>query len=135
MLVIPDSGAIALLADLLGNVTPVYHLFIQPVEIGPATVLADFTEAAWPAYRPLAVASWSPGLTVGGRAASNADPALWLRGAGGVASQVYGYFVTDTTAGPLLWAELRPQGPVPMTAPADTVVVLPQLTLRADSFT
>ncbi|MHB8735439.1 MAG: hypothetical protein ACYC6M_09080 [Terriglobales bacterium] len=134
MIVIPDSSAIALLSDLLDQVTTVFHLLIQPVALGQGTTLADLVEANWPAYKPATVTTWSPALTVAGRAVSAADPVLFTRGVGGVASQVYGYWVTDTVGGPLLWAELRSQGPLPMTAPDDQLVILPQLTLRADSF-
>lgn len=133
MIVIPDAGGIVLLGDLLGDVTTVYHLYIQPVALSQATTLAQLIEAKWPAYRPITVSTWSPALTVGGRAVSTADPALWTRGVGGVASQVYGYYVTDTVGGPLLWAEARAQGPLTMTAPDDQLVILPQITLRADS--
>lgn len=134
MIVIPDASAIALVADLLSQITPVYHLAVQPIPPGQAVTLAQLVEAAWPAYRPITVTSWTPALTESGRAVTQADPALWVRGAGGIASLVYGYWVTDTVGGPLLWVETRPQGPVTMTAPTDSVVILPQLTLRADSF-
>jgi hypothetical protein len=134
VIVIPDASAIALVSDLLGSVMTVYHLAVAPIPPGQSVTLAQLVEAAWPAYRPITVSSWSPALTVGTRAVSSADPALWVRGVGGVASLVYGYWVTDTLAGPLLWVETRPQGPIVMTAPSDQVVILPQLTLRADSF-
>jgi hypothetical protein len=134
VIVIPDASAIALIADLLDQVTTVFHLAVQPIPAGQSVSLADLVEASWPAYAPITVSTWSPALTVGTRAVTYADLALWTRGAGGVASQVYGYWVTDTVGGPLLWVETRPQGPIVMTSPTDQVVILPQLTLRADSF-
>ncbi|MGH3526751.1 MAG: hypothetical protein ACRDQ6_05500 [Pseudonocardiaceae bacterium] len=133
MIVIPDASAVALIADLIAQITTVYHLIVQPVTLSQFTTLAQLIEAKWPAYSPSTVTSWSPALTVSGRAVSTADPVLWTRGVGGVASEVFGYFVTDTAGGPLLWAELRPQGPIVMTAPDDQLVLLPQLTLRADT--
>lgn len=133
MIVIPDAAAIALVADLLDDVTTVYHLFVNNVQITSSTTLADLTEANWPSYKPATVTTWAPALTVGGRAVAQADPTVWVRGVGGAAALVYGYYVTDTAGGPLLWAETRPQGPLNMMAPTDQVLILPQLTLRADS--
>jgi len=132
VIVIPDASAISLLGDLLGNVTTVYHLYVNPVELGQSTTLAAFTEPNWPAYKPVTVTTWAPALTVSGRAVAQADPVVWVRGVGGTALQVFGYYVTDTLNGPMLWAEARPQGPLPMQAPTDQVLLLPQLTLRAD---
>lgn len=133
MIVIPDIAAISLIADLFDDATTVFHLYVNNVTITQSTTLANFVEASWPAYKPATVTTWAPALTVNGRAVSQADPTLWVRGVGGTASLVYGYFVTDTLGGPLLWAEARPQGPLAMTAPTDQVLILPQLTLRADS--
>ncbi len=133
MIVIPDAAAIALVADLLDDVTTVFHLFTNAVTLTQATTLANLVEANWPAYKPATVTTWAPALTVSGRAVAQADPTVWVRGVGGSAQLVYGYYVTDTTGGPLLWAELRPQGPITMQSPTDQVLLLPQLTLRADS--
>lgn len=133
MIVIPDNAAVALIADLLGDVTTVYHLFTNDVTITQATALGDFIEANWPDYKPATVTSWTPALTVNGRAVAQADPTAWTRGVGGTAKMVYGYYVTDTVGGPLIWAEVRPQGPLRMQFPSDQVMILPQLTLRADS--
>jgi hypothetical protein len=133
VIVIPDASAISLVGDLLGNVTTVFHLYVNTVVLGQSTTLAAFTEANWPAYQPATVTTWAPALTVSGRAVAQADPVVWVRGVGGTAQLCYGYFVTDTLNGPLLWAEARPQGPLPMQAPTDQVLLLPQLTLRADS--
>ena len=95
--------------------------------------LGDFIEANWPDYKPATVTSWTPALTVNGRAVAQADPTAWTRGVGGTAKMVYGYYVTDTVGGPLIWAEVRPQGPLRMQFPSDQVMILPQLTLWADS--
>ena len=133
MIVIPDSGGIQLLYDLLEQAVTVYHLFTNNVNLTQSTALTDFVEASWPAYKPATVTSWAPALTVAGRAVAQADPTSWTRGVGGTAKMVYGYYVTDTVGGPLIWAEVRPQGPLRMQFPSDQVMILPQLTLRADS--
>lgn len=130
MIVVPNVGAAALLDDMLAEVDTYYHLYTNDETLTSATVLADLTEATWPDYRAMRVTTWSPAIAVEGTAASQADPVLWVRGVGGLAVDVYGYYVTDGQTGPLLWIEARPAGPTPMRAATDTVLVTPQLTLR-----
>lgn len=132
MIRIPYVGSLYLLDALLENLTPYFHLYTADVDNDPGVDLADFEEADWPLYVPLRVTSWTPAVIVSGRAVSTADAALWQRGAGGPPRQVYGYYVTDTAGGPLLWWEARAQGPLPMSEPFHTVQVFPRLTLRED---
>ena len=130
---VPDVGATACLDALLDEgVTTWYHLYVNDVSLGRATTLGDLTEADWPDYAPQRVTTWTPATVPIDRAVSAADPLLWTRGDGGDPRQVYGYYVTDGQTGPLLWAETRPQGPLPMVAPTDAVLVTPRVTLRQD---
>jgi len=132
MIHIPYNASLYLLDALLENLTPYFHLYTNDVGDDPGVVLGDFTEADWPLYVPIRVTSWTPSVLVAPRAVSTADIALWQRGAGGPPRNVYGYYVTDTSGGPLLWWEARAQGPLPMSEPFHTVQVLPRITLRED---
>lgn len=129
---VPEIAETYDLDALLEDLDTWFHLYVTRLSLGRGTLLADFTEASWPAYQPLRVTTWSPSQILRGRAWSSADPTQWTRGSGGAPAQVYGYYVTDGRTGPLLWCESRQQGPTPMTAPTDMVVVLPRLTLRGD---
>jgi hypothetical protein len=130
VIVVPNVAADVLLDDLIEAIDTYYHLYVNAATLGPDTTLTDLTEAAWPDYRSMRVTTWSPAIALEGTAASQADPVVWVRGVGGLAVDVYGYYVTDGATGPLLWVEARPSGPTPMRAATDTVIVTPQLTLR-----
>lgn len=131
-IVVPSAGARDALDAMLAELHPWTHLYVTDVTLGPDTTKDDLTEASWPDYVPMRATGWAPAVTVGGLAVADADPILWVRGDGGDPAQVYGYFVTDTKDGPLVWAERRPQGPVAMIEPTDQVLLLPRLTLRED---
>jgi len=132
MIAVPDVAERASLDAFLAGVVTYYHLYVNDLTPDAATVLGDFEEAAWPDYEAVKVTSWVPAVTVSGRAVSNGDPIIWVRGSGGAGVDVYGYYVTDTAAGPLLWCERRPAGPLPMHMPTEAVEVLPRITLRED---
>jgi len=132
MIRVPYGASLYDLDAFLDNLTPYYHLFTTAMPEDPLIVLADFTEADWPAYAPQRASGWTPAVLVGERAASMADALLWTRGTGGAPRDVYGYYVTDTAGGPLIWWEAREEGPLPMQDPFHTVRVLPRLTLRED---
>ncbi len=129
MIVVPDAAERTLLDDLLDGVTTYYHLFSNDLTPSATTILGDFVEPMWPAYAPRTVTSWTPALTIAGRAVATADQQLWTRGPIGPPGLVYGYFVTDGSLGPLLWCERRAAGPVSMQMPGNSVLILPRLTL------
>jgi hypothetical protein len=131
MIVLPIPSSIYLLYRLVVEIDTYYHLYITDTTLGIHTTLGDLTEAAWPAYQPVRAHSWSPPLLAAGVVTTWSDPILWTRGTTGPASNVYGYYVTDGRAGPLLWVERAVAAPIRMSLPADTVMVLPQLTFSA----
>lgn len=132
MIHIPYVSSPYLLDQLLGGITPYFHLYISAIADDPGITLADFDEADWPAYAPRRVTTWSPAVVQSGRAVSWADPQQWIRGTGGDTRDVYGYYATDTPGGPLLWWEPVEGSPLPMTAPSDSVLIRPRITLRED---
>jgi len=75
-----------------------YRLFTNNITPGPATVIGDFTEAAWAgyAYTDIALADWTLQSVVGNVASYIAAPVSFLNSSGGTVTP-YGYYVTDTT--------------------------------------
>jgi len=129
MLHLTDSGKIYFLNNLLSQIHIYCHLYVSPVNWAEDPPISDIVEASWPDYRPQAVAYWSPAVIRPPLASSWSDWLLWVRGTGGMAAQVYGYYYTAGPAGLLLGGEARPQGPVPMMAATDRVQVVPSLSL------
>lgn len=129
MIVVPMTGLAYLAEELLGTLSPTYHLYVTPATLTPATILADLTEASWPGYAAVAVTKWSPPEQAAPPAISRGDPVTWTRGNGGQPAEVYGYYVTDGPAGPLLWAEASPTGALPMIQATDTVTIVPEFSL------
>jgi len=132
VVIIPNAAELVLLDRLLDKVTTWYHLYVTATVLGAGTVIGDFTEADWTDYAPKKVTTWSPAVTLSGRAVSNADQTMWIRGSGGPTRFVFGYYVTDGEDGPLLWCEERVAGSIRMQFSTDTVTVVPRITLRED---
>lgn len=105
------------------------HLFVNPAILSIDTVLADLTEATYPGYYQQNISGWSPATVQGSGATSWSDPIVFGCAGGMAPEYVYGYYVTRGSPGRLLWAELRPQGPIRMWLDSDLCVVLPSLTL------
>lgn len=129
---IPNVAEVNLLDRLLDKVETWYHLYVNSIVLGPATVKTDFVEGSWPGYAAKKVTTWTPAITVSGRAESSADQQQWIRTFDGSGQLVYGYYVTDGQTGPLLWCETRAAGPIRMQFSSDTVTVMPRVTLRED---
>lgn len=105
------------------------HLYVNALLPTRNTLLTDFTEASYPGYAPQEIYGWAPAVIQGNNAVSWSDQLVFTRGNGGALQLVYGYFVTRGNPRRLLWAELRPFGPIRMEFGGDVVVVLPQLTV------
>lgn len=129
---IPSASAKSFL-DLILSKIPVYiHLFANDVVITEDTVKGDFIEPTWPGYGPMPATGWAPPVWIDDRAFSAADPLRWIYGQSVAYSYCYGYFATNGPTGAMLWAEERPEGPIRLGIPSDTVEVWPRLTLRQD---
>lgn len=131
-IVIPLIAAPQALDAMLADAHTWAHLYTNDITPDQDTTLADLTEASWPDYAPLRISGWTPSVVSGIYAVSTADQVLWTRGTGGDPAQVFGYWVSDLKTGAMLWVERRPQGPLPMAAASDQVLLLPRVTLRQD---
>lgn len=90
-------------------------------------VTADYTPPAGAWYSPIALTMWGAAF-VNGSNQGEIDEIIrtWTVGAGAVVESVYGYYVTDG-GGLLVWAELNPAGPQPMSVVGQTYSVLARL--------
>jgi len=131
MLVVPYGGSVAVFNQFLSQFSVYYHLYINDLTPTLDSVLSDFVEASYPSYGPQIVQQWTDAVLVGGVAATYGDPLLWTVGSVVVPQTVYGYYVTGGPTGPLLWAELRELGPVPLDTVGARVYLTPALTLQS----
>jgi hypothetical protein len=123
--------------DLLTAVGYTLRLYTNDVTAGltasqiEALTAAAFTEATFTGYT-------AKTLTGGSWTTTQADPSTatyaqqtFTRTSTGTAQTVYGYYVTRTSDGVLMWFE-RFTGPITTTTNGDAIVITPTLTLADD---
>lgn len=130
-LVVPDKGERALLDMMLKDAAPNpsnLRLFsaVAGAAIVEATVEGDFTEANFTGYaaKALARATWGAAATAGGVSSSTYAQQSWLPT---TAQTVLGYYVTENTAGDIMWGELFAAGRALQNG--DTLSVTPYIEL------
>lgn len=111
-IVVPDAGAIQLLAQTLGSLLPVdgtceCRLFTNNYTPVAGTVTANFTEASFAGYAAKTVnrSEWTVPVIDAGRAKSlyGLAPFVWTNT--GSTVTVYGAFIVGLTTGVTLWCE------------------------------
>lgn len=134
MLLFPNVAANNCMEQFVQNLQACYHLYVAPLQIGPDTIVKNFTQASWQGYAPLTVPRWyvlGPPLPYG---QATADPLVWTVPATADQVQVYGYYVTSLQPGPLLWCEAAPgAGPILVEA-GECVTIYPTITWPATVF-
>jgi hypothetical protein len=112
-LIVPDKGERALLDMMLSDASPnAQNLRLYTAVTGglvEGTVEGDFTEATFTGYavRPLVRATWNAAATNTGTTSKGYPQQTWSP----LSSQtVLGYYVTENTAGDILWAEAYASG-------------------------
>jgi len=107
-LLVPDKGERALLDMMLSDASPnAQNLRLYTAVTGGITessIETDFTEATFTGYsiKALARATWNAASTATGTTTKTYPQQTWSP----TSSQtIVGYYVTENTAGDLLWAE------------------------------
>lgn len=131
MLIVPAVGENKLLEFMLGKSTPgnqILRLYLGDTVITDATVTGDFVEMATLGYasKSLTKANWVVGQDNNVGLATYAEQTWTFTG--GTQVSVYGYFITDTTTGALLWAERFTQSKDILNN-GDIIRVTPKITL------
>lgn len=130
-LVVPNVGEVRLLRYIVNNVSPtnlVLHLYVNDVTPSELDSTSTFTEATSSGYSSatLSGSSWSVGTTDG---TSSALYSAGITFTFSVGESVYGYYVTDTPTGNLLWAERFPGAPFALPSGGGEIAVRPQVQL------
>lgn len=135
-LLVPNPSEAKLLEFMLGVSTPgnqILRLYVNNHTPADGDVAADYTEMTTGGYTPktLTKTSWvvtpASGTTANPATAAYAQQVWTFNGTGGVAT-VYGYYITDSTTGLLLWAERFATAKV-VQYNGDQILITPQITL------
>lgn len=135
-IILPNEGETNVL-DAIAAKSLTVRLYTAVVGgvIDEATVLSDFTEADFPGYSADAITATS-GWTVaaGDPSTMTADAAsVFTRAAGaGATDDCLGYYVEDTVAGEVVWAEEFASS-IPITNENDQITLTAALTLADTS--
>jgi hypothetical protein len=116
-LTVPNIGETLLLQFMVGDAAPhanwTLRLFVNNYTPVPATLLANLTEMSTQGYtaQVLTNTSWVISAEDPEAQALYAEQTFTFDGTGGD-TDVYGYYLTDNSAGALLWAERFPTAPI-----------------------
>ena len=132
-LIIPDASEVLMLRFALGDVTPnttcTLRLFVNDYTPVPATTEANFTEMTTQNYTPIVLTNTNWTVTAEDPEAQGvqAEQTFTFDGSGGD-TIVYGYYITDDTAGALLWAERFPSPPTVPNILGGVIKITPKFT-------
>ena len=132
---IPDASEALLLQFMVGDVAPhanwTLRLYTNDYTPVPASVVGSFTEMTTQNYaaKTLTNTSWVVTAIDPEAQAAYAEQSFVFDGSGGNTT-VYGYYLTDNTAGALLWAERFASPQVVPGTLGGTISVTPTITLR-----
>lgn len=128
-LVVPDVGAVLALKAFLNHTAPqngVLKLYTNNVTPGETDTAATYTEAAGNGYAALTLTGSSWVVTEADPAsAAYAQQTFTFTGALG---DVYGYFITQTTSGILMYAERFTGAPINIANNGDQIKITPTIT-------
>lgn len=130
-LIVPNASEVTQLQFLLGFSTPgnqLLKLYTNNATLSDTTVAGDLTEMSSLGYaaKTLNKGSWSVASSSNVGTATYAQQ-TWTFSAGSAVT-VYGYYVTDSTTGLLLWAEAFGTAKVVQYA-GDQILITPTFTL------
>lgn len=135
-IVLPNQGE-KILLDLLLSIGMTMKLYKVDVTAGltatqkEALTEASFTEATFSGYTSKALAGGFWATTASDPSTGIFAQQSWTRTVTGTTETIYGYYMTRTSDGKLLWFE-RFTGPVGMTTNGDILRVTPTITLEDD---
>jgi len=131
-LIVPSAAEKTMLDFTLGVTTPgnqILKLFVNNVTPDDTFVAASLTEMSTLGYaaKTLTKTSWVSVAGATGQVCTSTYAQQTWTFTAGTAVTVYGYFVTDTTTGLLLWVELFATAKVVQNT-GDQIIITPTIT-------
>ena len=130
---VPNGGELKLMDAIRTylNSNAYLKLFKNDKAPGDTDTTAGYTEADFPGYAGIQLASWSAAVTnADGKGELNETARTFTMTGSSPTNTIYGYYVTDGSNN-LLWAE-RAAAPYAMDANGKTYTVVPKLTGRTE---
>ena len=130
-LLVPNAAESVMLEAFLNKTAPqdlVLRLYSSDTTPSETDTEATYTETSGGGYSGsnLTAASWT---VTPGNPTTAAYPEVTFTFTG-AAGNVYGYYVTQTTSGKIMWAERFTNGPFDIQNNGDEIKITPQITLE-----
>lgn len=128
-LVFPDQGENIALEAIVNKTAPqnlVLRLYKSNTTPGESDTEATYTEAAFTGYSAITLTGTSWGAASGGSIAYAQQS--FTSSADQTAESIYGYYITQSTSGKLVYSELFTDGPYSVANNGDVIKVTPTIT-------
>ena len=128
---LPQGAEEDALKLLTNNISPhdlTLKLFVNNVTPGETDTASTYTEMTTQGYaaKTLTGASWT--FTAANPSHADYAQQTWTFNGTGGTTQVYGYFLVDSSTGNLRWVERFSDGPYPISNNGDAISVTPVIT-------
>lgn len=130
-LVVPNNSEVIMLQYILNIQNPenlVMRLYANNIVPDEGSTLATFIEASGGGYNSINLVSGSWSIIAGSPSQAEHTELVWTFT--GSVGPVYGYYVTRSSGGELMWAERFTNGPFNINTNGDEIRITPRLTLE-----
>jgi hypothetical protein len=128
---IPNAAEVIALKALLNHTAgqnQVLRLYTNDKTPAESDVAGDYTEATFSGYATKALTGSSWNFTEGNPSVADYAQQTFTSNAGSQNQNVYGYYITQSVSGALIWAERFTDGPYNVNNNGDEVRVTPRMT-------
>ena len=128
-LLVPYVGANIALEALVNKTAPqnlVLNLFANNITPSNTDTAVTYTAATFAGYAPAAISGTGWGSAASG-VITYASQITFTCSTTGATNNIYGYYVTQTTSGTLVWAERDPAAPFGVTNAGDAIKITPTI--------
>ena len=128
----PNAGqsyALQALVAKTAATVPILNLYQNNYTPAETDTAASYTAATFTGYAAISLGTGASWTISGGNPTQIAyTQQTFTCSTTGTTQQIYGYYVTATTSGTLLWAEKFTDGPYPITNLGDNIKITPTIT-------
>ena len=128
----PNAGQTYTLGALVAKAAatvPILNLYQNNYTPAETDTGASFTAASFTGYAAVSMSTGASWTTSGGNPTTMSyTQQTFTCSSTGTTQQIYGYYVTATTSGTLLWSERFSDGPYPITNTGDNIKITPTIT-------
>lgn len=126
---VPDVGENKILEALVNKTAPenlVLRLFKNNITPSDTDTAGTYTEATFPGYSAITLTGASWGAASAGSITYSAQQTFTCSGTS--TDDIYGYYITQTTSGVLMWSERDGAAPAAVRVSGDAIKITPAIT-------